>query len=366
VLADRRTRRLAMLLGTATVFGVIAFSYWLYLATFVANADWTAVFRFDQNRESDMLSPIPVLVQIEGVAEYLADRASGVLVAFWPGGKYSYARAYHVFQYSPLVAGPLLALEGARWLGAARRQRLWRWLRSPASPAWILLVLLAAGGFLSIHTLHKQYSREWNFALRQALTCVFLFFLALVYLLKNRRRWAVALGLSLTLAGSALGSAGLLGTIRHLKEADPERVGRQPWKPKLTAWLLERRRERGELTVAASYFWPQRLAASTPGVNYHWVYWGTTREDLVLMFQKLGVRYLVVQREASRKLEFYRPGPEFLALFQEIERIDGFRIFVLRDSDSTRRPSSRARAQLAEEHGATADRLPALGDGPSS
>ncbi|MCG6928301.1 MAG: hypothetical protein LJF30_23700 [Acidobacteria bacterium] len=340
-LPDRRARRLAMLLGAVGAFGVIAFAYWQHLASFVANPGWSSLFRFDQNRESDLLSPIPTLVQVNSVYGYLADRASGFLVAFWPSGFHSYARSYHVFHYALLVALPLLALDGALWVGATRRRRAWLWARSTSSTAWVFVVLLAAGGFLSIHTLHKQYSREWNFSLRQGLSCVFLFFLALVYLLRHRRRLVVALGLCLTLGGSALGVASLAHTIRELKKADPGDVGRGPWRPGLARWLVERQREHGELTVAISHYWPERLALSTPGVNYHWVYWNTTRDDLELMFRVLGVRYLLVQKGATPRLRFLRPGQVFLARFREVcNDLDGFRVFVLRDPGSRWHPSS--------------------------
>jgi hypothetical protein len=336
-LADRRTDRLAMLLGATAAFGTIAGSYWLHLSSFVADAGWSSLVRFDQNRASALLSPVPVLVEVPGIAAYLADRASGFLVAFAYGGPYAYARAYYVFHYALVAATLLLALEGASWLGVGQRRRAWAWLRSPSSPGWMFLTLLAAGGFLSIHSIHKVYSQEWNFATRQALTCVILFFLAMVSLLRSRRRWVAALGLCLTLGGSALGFARLADTVESQSGADPLGAGRHPWKSDLTEWLLERRPEHGTLTVAISYPWPQRLALSTPGVNYHWIYWNTTREDLVLMFRELGVRYVLWPRHSRPKAAFLQPRAGFIARFEEIERnLDGFRIFVLRDAEATR------------------------------
>jgi hypothetical protein len=291
-----------------------------------------------------------MLVRADGVAAYLADRASGFLVAFSPSGEYAYARAYHVFHYALLVAVPLVALSAGRPLRPERRDRIWSWVRSPSGPAWIFLALLAVGGFLSIHSVHKVYAQEWNFATRQALTCVFLFFLALVYLVRSPVRMVAVLGLCLALAGSLIGFVSLGREVERLKEADPEAVGRQPWKPEVAEWLMERRSEQGELTVAISYTWPQRLALSTPGVNYHWAYWKTTREDVVRMFRKLGVRYLLWERHSRPKPDFLRPKAEFVADFEEIEKdLHGFRVFVLRDSRSTgREPSERHGAASKE------------------
>jgi hypothetical protein len=336
LVASPRAGRLTMLLGAATVFGAIAVGYRGYLSTFVDNAGWLSLLRFDLNRESDLLSRIPVLVHVDGVVGWVVDRASGFLVAFSPRGPYSYAQGYQIFQYAAVVAAPLLVLEVVRWLGPTRRRRARDWLLSPRSPEWLFLVLFAVGGFLSIHAIHKAYSREWNFGMRHALISLPLFYLALVYLLRSGRRGIAVLGLCLTLAGSALGFVGLAHTIRALKEADPVAVGRGPWKPELAAWLREREREHGGLTVAMSYGWPQRLALSTPGVNYHWIYWETTLEDVTVLFEKLGVQYLLIPRGSRPKPNFLSPREDFFARFERIERnLDGFQIFAQRHPGPT-------------------------------
>ncbi len=331
---------LGFLLGLAS----ISLLHRSYLSTFIKDPPWL-MLRFDLYTATKGLSSIQLMVKNSSFWAFLKDRLYGFVVAFRWSGDYSYSNSFYFLQYSLLIASPLWLLAGLRsllttwrymlqWFRHQRTQDrtnaasllttwryIFRWMRKKRHLFQLFLVLLALGGFFSIHLLHKRMFAEWNFPTRHGLTCGFLFFIATVYLVKYNT-WTRMVAIAFIVA--SLGQ----GFYKVDKETRREIRNRSqlPAHTKIVQWI-NRHTPPGKRTVFALSS-PQSLAPYTPNAAYHWIYSGTTLQDLRRMFTHLGAHYLLV-RVKTYHHAFFHNRKAFKRNFTRSQKsIGGYDIYI--------------------------------------
>lgn len=260
-----------------------------WLSTFYDPLGLDAVLRFDAFRASDALAPLQTLRPAPGALSWLADRGQGFTVAYRNGGKYAYMLNFGVLHWAPVFA---LVLALPRWRSEVARGL--RAARDPASAFRVYLSLLAVGGFLSLHTLHKDFGSEWNFALRHALTVVFLFAWGVVSL--GRRPGASSFAAVAIVAISAW-RIGFDQQDLYLEVEREASRGTNHWQA-LHGWLARESAANPKLVIAATD--AQRLAASEPGLPLHSVWTGTSYADLDGLFGRLDASYLLLDHDPEK------------------------------------------------------------------
>lgn len=315
----------AALAFAAGFMAVLAAQMW-HIAGFAADPRWAYILRFDLYREPSSLPPLAIMVATDGPWDYLRDRLSGLPVAFGFGAS-SYLHSFAGWALALPLALPFALRDGWRALRERRWSALWRRLHTPAAVFWICLTALAVAGLLSLHTIHKAWFNEWNFGTRHALTAVFAMLAALLYLAR-RPGLARRLALLLLLGGSLGGALRIVHFIQ--RPPDPQRsfVANAG----IVAWLASRAAAEPGLRVAAPDIEIQHLARLGDGVGYHWFYRTFTWEELQVLFDELGVRYLLLRVDAPA-MEFQRDAARFDRGFAPVITLSSFTVF-------RRRPAS--------------------------
>lgn len=329
VFSARRRRFGAMLAVAAAVFAALNGAHLIYLWDHLADPSVAALWRFDQARANHDLSPFVTMVQTDGLLDYLRDRAGGFPVAFAMEGRHAYASSFHLFQYALPAAVPFLLVGAALAVRRGQLTETWAQLRGDAAVPWIFVVLLAAAGFLSIHTLHKEFFQEWNFARRQGITAGFAFFLALVFLLRQRHFPAVLIGVFMLASSAYLGYGSMqetVATAEKYSEYTPE-----TFKRGLVRWLQRARDERDALKVALGAHEPQRVGFLTQGIGYHWVDSRTSFEDLRVLVEEHEIDYLILPPK-SRGWRMRKARKRFSRLMEQAGKPRaGMQIFTPRE-----------------------------------
>lgn len=327
VAAPQRRRTLAMAISTAVVAVGVVLPHYLRLRESTLDPA-VGILRFELAQANTLLSPVDVLTDETGLA-VLLDRLSGVPIAFSVMHPLAYMRIFYGMQYAFVLAVPVLlalAWTRRRELGAI----LLRWRERPDALAWAFLFFFAAGGFASIHLIHKDFGAPWHFGRRHALTAFFAFFLSWLFLVRNGgplvRRCAVFFSLC-ALAGG--GSQMVRLSARSIVQA---RV--PPPRAELVRFLEgEGAAPQTPLTLAVAGHETQRLALLTrERANYHWLHARTNVEDLRVLFTRLGVRLLLVQNDDRISEWTFLERDEFRSEFVETQRIDGYLVFEPRPS----------------------------------
>jgi hypothetical protein len=333
-----RRRAVEMLLASTVSFGAVLGAHNAWVSGFIPEPD---LLRFYKNRGTDMLSKFHPQVQTDTMIDYLKDRWTGFFIAFAPTGKYSFARSFRVLQYSLLIAIPLWYLDMRRSPPRIWGARLSEAIRNPRATFLLFVILFSLGGWLSIHTIHKTYHAEWNFARRQAVTCLPMFFLAVMYLLRRR-------SLPMILAGILLCGSALVAYYHYWKLAEEaemkvemvselRRSETPPRYQKLVEFLLDERSKKRKLTVVWTAHEPQIMAPYIPEVGFHWIYDKTTLDDIKIMFDHLGADYLLISLEKTRAWSFRQNDQMFETAFEPLKTLSGFWVFVRRGkADKTR------------------------------
>ncbi len=159
--------------------------------------------------------------------------------------------------------------------------------------------MLALGGFFSLHTLHKDFGAEWNFALRHALTVVFLFAWAVVVL--GRRAGASSLAaVSVVAITGWLQGMNIQAMYAGVEKDAASGSGR--WSA-MAWWLGDYRRQHPELVVVTNE--AQRLAVLVPDTPMHEVWSATTYDDLETLFTLFSGDLLIL-RSGQQKSAFGR------------------------------------------------------------
>jgi hypothetical protein len=291
----------AVALGVA---GLFVGGWFLHIRTFVLDASLSSLLRFDQNRANDLLHEIDVIVSNRGLLDLLLDRAAGVLVAWDPASDASYAASFYTLHWALAAALPIGAAQLARQL--RQHGPTLESVRSAVAP-WAFLLLLALGGLLSVHAIHKHFNGAWYFSTRQGMVSLLSFLLALGWLLRQPRPLGRVLGVIVLSSTLVLGSHRLWTQVtdlpRELREDDPY--------GELLGWLATHAPAEGPLVVAMDSQ-VQRVAWRTQDVGYHWVNSDTPYADYLTLADRLGVRYIVLKKKALERPWKLTSDPERL------------------------------------------------------
>ena len=325
-----RKGAIQMLIVSAMTFVTIAGVHYMWVKGFIQDFH---LKQLSKNRDANQLSQFNVMVHTETVSSYLKNRLKGFIIAFKLEGRYAFSRSFRLLHYSLIAAVPFCYFELRRYTGKFSSTSLSDLLGNTRTTFYVFVVLLSLGGWLSIHTMHMNYFDEWFFARRQGLTCLFIFFLAMMYLLRQKKFLSVFIGVLL------LSSSTIVAYIQYsswAKKADmnAEALTRlrlsevPPRNQKLVKFLLDERKKRNKLTVVWTAQQPQLMAPYIPGVGFHWIYDKTTFEDVRIMFEELGADYLLLNLNETRNWEFRRNNQKFHMAFDPVKDFSKVSVFV--------------------------------------
>ncbi len=307
----REGRRWLLPGGIALGAVLLTLGIWLLdIRSFMPDAPALVLLRFDQAQVSDVLEPIDVIKNTDGLAEFVTDRLGGVLIAYdWTSWRRSYGRGFHLLQWALPLAGlaSLLLLPRRPWRG------LRAWLVGPQGFAVVVLVFLSLGALASIHLPHKDGFDDWYFHRRHAAVNLVPFGLCLLFLGRFPGRRVRLMALVFTLAH--------IGTWAESEYYQlSEAIDDQPTKmePALAEWLDDRSSAEDPLVVAMWAFKPPEIAWRTDHVGYHWFYERTSHEDLVKMFDELGADVLIFREKRTRTWRFRSYAPHFAQAWERI------------------------------------------------
>lgn len=310
---------LAVLLGLAAVLGLQL----AHLASFADAPRLAYLLRFDLVREPSELSPLQVMVATDGPLAWLADRARGLPIAFG-GGTMSYFNCFGLWAVALPLCLPFLLLDGWRAL-QRRRLGLWAWLHAPANLFKLCFALLAIGGVLSLHTLHKAMFTPWNFGTRHGLTAGFAIFAAILYLARRPVLGRV-IAVFIVAAGTFHGFMRIDRKIRD--DSYQHTVWTAAHNQPIVDWLHRRAAAEPGLVVVGPDIEVQKLARFTDGVGYHWLYRTTTWDELDFLLRERGARYLLLRNDRVRRLRLGRDKARFARTFTEVAAdLSGFTIY---------------------------------------
>lgn len=276
-----------------------------------------ALLRFERFRASDLMLPVEMLYRFDSPLAWLADRAAGFPIAYGGRGEFAYAQRFGQLHWAPMVA--LLAWAApvrAAGLSGARAA-----IAHPRVGAFALFWIFALGGFFSLHTLHKPYGAEWNFATRHALTVLPLFAAGVVL---AAARPGLPRVISIGLLGATLTTywdeAG-----RLLRAADREIAGPATYRPGVLELLRRHERTHGPAVVASEK--ATRLTWELPDLSVYWVWEKTRFEDLDALFTHRGVDYLIIHKaDPMDAFEDPRFPERFEQIYTDLSGMDVYRL----------------------------------------
>jgi hypothetical protein len=134
-----------------------------------------------------------------------------------------------------------------------------------------------------VHLVHKDYAGPWYFAKRAGLVSLFAFAGPLAWLLPRGWPGRVA-GLPILASTAGMEATTTGGELRMDHTHD-----------QLVDWLQETADRDGSVVVAMDSHLVQRVGWRTDGVGYHWLAVKARYDDLLVMTEQLGARYLVVR-----------------------------------------------------------------------
>lgn len=316
--------------GVMAGMSLLLLPYLIYVTAQTGMFSLSNYILFGETPTDSPLSQAKPYVRPEGLG-HLATLAHGVATAFDWSVSVSYRGSYHLFHYALPVAAAGAVVAAARQLRSREgRARAMAWLREPAHQHWILFTLIAVLGFLSVQLLVKNNDR-WYFHRRHNLVALPLFYFALMALLRSRRLPAVVLGVALL-----VGTLGIGARRVAFEVIKAHRVVRVPPKQAVVEWLRGEQARLGRPLVVAARS-PQVMVWQLQDVYFHEVNVEiTTLDDVLLMFDELGVDYLIsADREGVRHRQ---PRARFVAELEELREVDlgGPRVYRRRRDDNAR------------------------------
>lgn len=311
VLALRPAKRWTAYAGAAVLGWALALlPQMLWFSTFT-EPSFSLLIRFEHYQATDLLERVQMLLPSMSPVELVADRLNGFRIAYRSVGKYSYEANFGVQHWAVPAALVFLLLDARAWIREGGLARVATRLRDPQTGFAVFFALFALGGYLSIHWLHKSYGAEWNFATRHALTVLFLFNVALLYLL-SRQGLARLLGVAMV-ATTAWRQVADLEDYRNKTVRDEVTV--QGNRGGLMQFLRSERAKNPGLIVVTDD--AQRLAQGVPGMSIHWVWEGTPLPVVERMFTHLHSDYLL----APVKLHTMAFGQDRVAFDERFELV---------------------------------------------
>lgn len=329
----------------AAAAATVVAPYAIHVARLVVVDPLVAMLRFDAAHVTGGLSFVPMLVPTAGPFDFLRDRLPGLWEAFRPAGRYAYARSFGPIAWALPLAAAVTAFDAAGRLRARRGAVRAAWRRLTRTDARRLVIpCLAALAFLSLQAIHKKYYVPWNFARRQALVVLFAFLLALRHLAHHPRGGVRLLALVLAAGTLTTGLAGVVAIAdKRIRKPDP--TARPGYRAALRRFLADRRALEGDLVVGLTAQEPQKIAWRTDGIGYHWIHKTTKPHDLAVLAERLGMRYVLVHRDAERWPLFRTPVFERLFVPEDgarPRRYAGYRVYRRRRPDDPAPPSAAA------------------------
>lgn len=281
----------------------------LWLASQGVTPSLLHVLRFDLYRDLDVLSPLPLLVQTDGLKGWLLDRGRGITVAFNPLHDEGFRKGVGLYFLALPLAGLVLLGHAVKQIRSPNLReslditRMTRLLREGMSlPAWFGILLLLSG-WLSLHTLHKAMFSEWNFSTRHALTALPVCVASLCWSF-GQGRWVRKLA-GILLVASVWHAASSVWNTTTRQLDQPERA-LQVRAQGLAAYLLTLRPDDPDLRVAMVE--PQKVAPLAPGVGFHWLGPSTQDSDLIALFEVLETDLLALEAGGPRMPFVSTPG----------------------------------------------------------
>ena len=320
-----------LLLTGAAFFGVMM-PWYLHISRFIPHNRIMSLFRYDQARANDFLSPFHAIAATNSAEEFLRDRAAGLLNAFSPSYKWGYSQTFHALPYVFLLA--IILLISLRIY--SRKMRFPKALIKERFCGFelVFLGLLSAGSFASMHFMHVDFRQEWLFNHRHALILLIPFFLAWLFISRSRRivwRIAAAFVAVYTIAFSFM-------DCWHAANAGEGFFTAQQTK-NLSQWLLRQGYGRAPSIAVATSSLPQLLAPQVPNVGFHGVYTCTTQKDLRTLFENLKAEILIIKDSDIGERPLFRDFDRnwFDNYFELKAKGPGFSIFVKRRDQGFRK-----------------------------
>ena len=270
------------------LFGGALFLWWLYLRTFVVDPGLTQLLRFDQSPANHLLTEFDVIVPTDSVMSALTDRLSGVGLSYHIASPRSWIPSFG----AAALALPFAAVFSlAAWFRGKRNglSRRVAALRASGGVSRFTLVMIAVGSALSVYATHKHFAGDWYFSKRQGMIALWSFLLPMLWLLRQEG-YARAVG---TILLSATLTGGVLKLAREGVAADKEASATDKFGD-LVGWLNQHGDATTPVPIAMNEGTMRKLAWRTQGIGYHAIISGTPAEDLEVMVEKLGVRYLIL------------------------------------------------------------------------
>jgi hypothetical protein len=284
----------------------VTFAPWLaYLASWVPELTPTVALGMATAAETPGLATYQFWVPTDSWLEYLADRSTGLAIAFTPGHRWSYFESH-----GPAVAlVPLAVLLGG--VEALRRPRaLGAWLRPERALVWACL-LAGVGMLAPIHHAHSKLLFDWLFAHRHGLPFVLLLLPAAAFLLASSRRAVVLVAAAAVIGGAVIGVDEIRSEARLSPLSD--------WDRELGLWLDAHAEPPVVVTTE-----PSGLALLS-GAYFHWTACDEPAETTRQLLEEAGADYVVVYP--------WEPSCAFLADAQRdlvrVREFGGGRIVVL-------------------------------------
>jgi hypothetical protein len=289
-----------------------------------------SLFRYDQARANDFLSPFHMIAATNSAGEFLRDRIAGFINAFSPSYKWGYSQTFHALPYVFLLAIILIILNFY-----SRKLRLPRTMIKESLRGFELAFfgLLSAGAFASMHLMHVDLQKEWLFNHRHALILLPPFFLAWLFLSRSRRvvwRIVAVLVAVYTIAFSFM-------DCWHAANGGEGFFAAQQAKS-LSQWLLKQGYGRSPSIAVATSSLPQLLAPQVPNMGFHGVSACTTQKDLRTLFENLKAEILIIREFEIGERPLFRDFDRnwFNNYFELKAKRPGFSIFVKRRNQGFR------------------------------
>ncbi len=265
-----------------------------------------SIIFFDQYQASSLLTPIQSIVDYENIFTWFWFKIYGFFIAFLPFGKKSYIINFYGFQYSFVLAFIVLV-----WKKNYRHiyDKLTKFVLEPKDYIILFFIIFAFIEFISIHLIHKKMWAVWNFATRHSVVCSFFFFICFIYILKLRR--ARKIGMILIFMATLAGFTNI--TIRTIYAAY-NNVPIEHKRSELIQYINSMSKTEPRIIVMYN---PQWLAPYTPKTYYHWIYEGTSEDDMKILFQTMKSDNLLLNRIQYKK--FIQNIPSFSKEFSILE-----------------------------------------------
>jgi hypothetical protein len=319
---SRRNRAWLRLILAGAAYVVFLAPWYIHISGFIPHNRFTSMFRYDQARSSDKLSPFRAIVATDDVNAFLQDRLKGLKIAFSPASESGYVRIFYGLPYLLPFFFVLLPVQHFRERKARHISTDGRG-RKPANFDAAFLVLFSAGSFATLQLMHVDMQQEWLFNQRHAIVMLIPLFLVWRYVAYSRRAvWTAVAG--------AVGVFTILASLWDCWNSAPNNlIAAQPTKA-ISRWLAEQGAGRDHSITVAANGLPQLLAPQVPGARFHGVYKCTTENDLRALFEELGAGRLVLEdHDLGEGWMFLYVDPQwFSSYFQQEAKIYGYAVFV--------------------------------------